>query len=89
MSRKSSSTGKDNRPDSSVVQLHCNHFKNPQELSSVLKMIWSDERFSFQTRNDMYIIQISNSDPHNHQAEARDRTAHMTGTRRAMEYRNC
>ncbi|KAI0147429.1 hypothetical protein GGR57DRAFT_250610 [Xylariaceae sp. FL1272] len=47
--------------DPSVVRLHCNHFKDPSELSCVLKTLLRDERFQVEMRDDMYTIRIYNS----------------------------
>jgi hypothetical protein len=49
------------REDTSVVQIHCNHFKDPCELSTVLKTFWSEDRFRVEMRNDIYTIRIINA----------------------------
>ncbi|KAI8623797.1 hypothetical protein F5Y19DRAFT_346823 [Xylariaceae sp. FL1651] len=66
-----------NRMDTSVVQLHCNHFKDPCELSTVLKTFWSEDRFSVEMRNDIYTIRIYNSTSSKNKHEIEDRNPTM------------
>ncbi|KAI0142502.1 hypothetical protein F4776DRAFT_612285 [Hypoxylon sp. NC0597] len=47
------------KADMTVVQLHSHLFENPEELSSVLKTFWDDDKFSVEMQNDMYIIHVS------------------------------
>lgn len=45
-----------NCANSSVVKLHCNHVRDPRELSGVLKSLWGEGNFKVELRNDIYII---------------------------------
>jgi hypothetical protein len=46
-----------------VVKLHCNHFRDAQELFGALETVCGKGNYNIQLRYDVYVVRIHNYNP--------------------------